>query len=37
MPADPRRAVLLRRVEAVDGPAKVAVVLDLRGGYGRGG
>jgi alpha,alpha-trehalase len=36
MPADPRRAVLLRRVEAVDGPAKVTVVLDLRGGYGRG-
>jgi GH15 family glucan-1,4-alpha-glucosidase len=35
MPADPRRAVLLRRVEAVDGPAKVTVVLDLRGGYGR--
>jgi len=36
MPADPRRTVLLRRVEAVDGPAKVTVVLDLRGGYGRG-
>src|ERR1700761_3694692 len=36
MPADPRRAVLLRRVEAVDGPAKGTVVLDLRGGYGRG-
>jgi hypothetical protein len=36
MPAGPRRAVLLRRVEAVDGPAKVTVVLDLRGGYGRG-
>jgi hypothetical protein len=36
MPADPDRAVLLRRVEAVDGPAKVTVVLDLRGGYGRG-
>ena len=35
MPADPRRAVLLRRVEAVDGPARVTVVLDLRGGYGR--
>jgi alpha,alpha-trehalase len=36
MPAEPNRAVLLRRVEAVDGPAKVTVVLDLRGGYGRG-
>jgi GH15 family glucan-1,4-alpha-glucosidase len=36
MPADPDRAVLLRRVEAVDGPTKVTVVLDLRGGYGRG-
>jgi len=36
MPADPRRAVLLRRVEAVDGPAKVTVTLDLRGGYGGG-
>ncbi|MGH3297908.1 MAG: glycoside hydrolase family 15 protein [Trebonia sp.] len=36
MPADPNRAVLLRRVEAVDGPTKVTVVLDLRGGYGRG-
>ncbi len=36
MPADPHRAVLLRQVEAVDGPAKVSVVLDLRSGYGRG-
>src|SRR5580658_5908098 len=35
MPADPHRAVLLRRIEAVDGPAKVTVVLDLRAGYGR--
>jgi alpha,alpha-trehalase len=35
MPADPRRAVLLRRVEAVDGPARVCVVLDVRAGYGR--
>ena len=35
MPADPRRAVLLRRIEAVDGPAKVTVFLDVRGGYGR--
>ena len=35
LPADPRRAVLLRRIEAVDGPAKVTVFLDVRGGYGR--
>jgi GH15 family glucan-1,4-alpha-glucosidase len=35
MPADPRRAVLLRRITAVDGPAKVNVILDLRAGYGR--
>jgi len=34
MPADPRRAVLLRRIEAVDGPAEVTVVLDVRSGYG---
>ncbi|HVT69245.1 MAG TPA: trehalase-like domain-containing protein, partial [Trebonia sp.] len=36
MPADPRRVVLLRRIEAVDGPAKVTVVLNLRSGNGRG-
>lgn len=36
MPADPDRAVLLRRIEAVDGPAEVSVVLDLRAGFGRG-
>jgi GH15 family glucan-1,4-alpha-glucosidase len=35
MPADPRRVVLLRRIEAVDGPARVNVFLDLRAGYGR--
>ncbi len=35
MPADPHRAVLLRRVEAIDGTAKVTVTLDLRAGYGR--
>jgi len=35
MPADPHRAVLLRRIAAVDGPAKVTVTLDLRAGYGR--
>jgi GH15 family glucan-1,4-alpha-glucosidase len=36
MPADPRRVVLLRRIEAVDGPTRVTVSLDVRGGYGRG-
>src|SRR3984957_17599124 len=36
MPADTRRAVLLRRVEAIDGTAKVTMTLDLRAGYGRG-
>ena len=35
MPADPHRAVLLRRIVAVDGPARVTVTLDVRGGYGR--
>src|SRR5262249_4825181 len=35
LPADPHRAVLLRRVEAIDGPAKVAVTLDLRAAFGR--
>jgi GH15 family glucan-1,4-alpha-glucosidase len=35
MPADPHRAVLLRRIEALDGPARVTVTLDVRGGYGR--
>ena len=35
MPADPHRAVLLRRVEAIDGTAQVTVTLDLRAGYGR--
>jgi GH15 family glucan-1,4-alpha-glucosidase len=35
MPADPRRAVLLRRIEALDGPARVTVTLDVRGGFGR--
>jgi alpha,alpha-trehalase len=34
MPADPHRAVLLRRIEAIDGTAKVTVTLDLRAGYG---
>jgi GH15 family glucan-1,4-alpha-glucosidase len=35
MPADPHRAVLLRRIEAIDGTVKVTVTLDLRAGYGR--
>ena len=35
MPADPHRAVILRRVVAVDGPARVNVVLDVRAGFGR--
>ena len=36
MPADPHRAVLLRRIEAIDGAARAGVWLDLRAGYGRG-
>jgi hypothetical protein len=36
MPADPHRAVLLRRVEALDGAARVTAFLDLRAGFGRG-
>ena len=35
MPADPHRVVLLRRVEALDGPARVTAFLDLRAGFGR--
>src|SRR6185312_7620602 len=35
MPADPRRTVLLRRIMAVDGPAKVDVTLDLRADFGK--
>ena len=35
MPADPHRAVILRRVEATDGPAKVRMTLDLRAAFGR--
>jgi len=34
LPADERRAVLLRRVVAVEGPARVRVALDLRAGFG---
>lgn len=33
-PGDPHKAVLLRRIEAVDGPANVTVELDVRSGYG---
>jgi hypothetical protein len=35
MPPDPHRVVILRRIVAVDGPAKVNVVLDVRAGFGR--
>jgi hypothetical protein len=35
MPADPYRAVILRRIEALDGPARVDVILDVRAGFGR--
>jgi len=34
-PADPGTAVVLRRVTAVEGAARVRVVLDLRPGFGR--
>lgn len=34
-PGDERTAVLLRRVFAADGPARVTVVLDARAGFGR--
>jgi len=37
MPADPHRVVILRRIEAVDGPARVDVLLDVRAGFGRSG
>lgn len=35
MPADPHRCVLLRRVEALDGPASLRLTLDIRAGFGR--
>jgi alpha,alpha-trehalase len=35
MPAGPHRAVILRRIVAVDGPARVNVRLDVRAGFGR--
>ncbi len=34
-PGDPHTAVVLRRVMALDGPARVRVALDLRAGFGR--
>ncbi len=34
-PGQPDLAVLLRRIVAVDGPAQVRVVLDVRAGFGR--
>lgn len=34
-PGDPHTAVVLRRVEAVDEPAEVRVVLEPRAGFGR--
>lgn len=34
-PGDPRRVVLLRRIEAVEGDATVNVTLDPRAGFGR--
>ncbi len=35
MPADQDRVVVLRRIEARDGPARVTVVLDVGAGFGR--
>jgi alpha,alpha-trehalase len=35
VPADPHRAVILRRIEAIDGPARMDVLLDVRAGFGR--
>jgi alpha,alpha-trehalase len=35
MPADPHKVVILRRIEAVDGPARVDVLLDVRATFGR--
>ena len=32
-PADPHRVVILRRIEAVDGPARMDVLLDVRAGF----
>ena len=35
MPADPHKVVILRRIEALDGPVRVDVTLDIRAGFGR--
>ncbi|WP_062347818.1 glycoside hydrolase family 15 protein [Herbidospora yilanensis] len=35
LPATPDRAVLLRRISTLDGPARVTAILDPRAGYGR--
>jgi alpha,alpha-trehalase len=35
MPADRHRCVILRRIEAANGPARVTAVLDVRAGYGQ--
>jgi alpha,alpha-trehalase len=37
MPADPHRVVLLRRIEAEDGPAKINLDLDISAGCGQSG
>jgi len=36
MPADPHCAVILRRIEAHEGPARVRLTLDVGAGFGRG-
>jgi GH15 family glucan-1,4-alpha-glucosidase len=35
MPADPHKVVILRRISAVEGPARVDVLLDVRARFGR--
>ena len=35
LPADPHRVVILRRIEAIDCPARMDVLLDVRAGFGR--
>jgi GH15 family glucan-1,4-alpha-glucosidase len=35
LPADPHRVVILRRIEAIDGPARMDVLLDVRAAFGR--
>jgi GH15 family glucan-1,4-alpha-glucosidase len=34
-PGDPHRAIILRRIRAVEGPAELRVVVDPRAGFGR--